>query len=105
MELIFSGFEQHFIREGKPFYPHIYSGEGPLPEGFNAGVIRLDASEHSSLKWEIKQDYPLVLWELDFDLDEEMVGDEARYLALELAVDHFTQTLFPSYEAKTLGVA
>jgi len=105
MELIYSGFEQHFMQDGHPFFAHIYSGKGALPNGFNVGTICLDASEHASLKWEIDTDYSQVLWELDFALDEAVLNDELRYLALELAVDHFTKSIWPQVEEKTFGVS
>ena len=105
MELVFSGFSQHFVREGERFVPHIYDGDGALPAGFNVGVHCLDASEHSTLRWEIDNDYPLVLWELDFGLTEALVADEPRYLALELAVDHFSKTVWPQLSNQTFGVA
>ncbi len=107
MELVYSGFEQHLNKEGASFFPFIYSGKAPLPTGFNTGIICLDASERSTLKWEYEEAalYPYILWELDFALDENIVSDEARYLALELAIDHFAQTVLKAHEAKTVGVA
>ncbi len=104
MELNFSGFEQHFLREGKPFIPRIYSGEGEVPDGFNAVLVTLDASEHASLKWDLNLPHSLILWELDFALDSLHIEDEARFLSLELAVDHFTKTVWPQEEARTIGV-
>lgn len=106
MEIIFSGFHQQLRRNGTPFIPKIYSGEGPLPDGFNAGSVRLDASEGSSLRWNVEEvnALPLVLWELDFSLTQEILEDEARYLSLVLAVDHFKNTIWPRFKSKTLGV-
>lgn len=105
MELIFSGFEQRFLRGGKPFFARIYSGKGLLPEGFNVQTITLDASERSTLKWQFEIQEALILWELDFALDEGVAEDEARYLALELAADHFAKTVLPRFEDRTFGVA
>lgn len=107
MELIFSGFEQHFVHEGKPFFAHIYSGSETMPEKFNVGTIQLDASEHSSLRWNVEPayTYPYILWELDFSIDEEIINDEGRYLALEIAVDYFSKNIWPLFEKKTFGVS
>lgn len=105
MEIIFSGFEQRIVRAGIPFFARIYGGNKAPSEGFNVCNIRLDAGEHSSLKWEFEAPDSLILWELDFSLDLEIVEDEFRYLALELAVDHFTKTVWPLYEERTFGVA
>ncbi len=71
----------------------------------DAQLVTLDASEHSSLKWTFEVGEASILWELDFALDEGILDDEARYLALELAVDHFTKTVWPKYEGQTRGVA
>lgn len=105
MELVYSGFAQHFLLEGNPFIPQVFTGEGPIPFGFNAALVRLDASEHASLKWKIEEDYPLILWELELGLSEAIASEEPRLLALELAVEHFTEALYPAFAAKTLGVA
>lgn len=105
MDLIYSGFKQHFVCDAKPFIPRIFSGKGTLPQEFNVGTISLDASERSNLKWEVETDYPLILWELDFALTEESVLDEARYLAFELAVIYLSKTLLSRFEKQTFGVS
>ncbi|MCC5832818.1 MAG: hypothetical protein JJU12_07235 [Chlamydiales bacterium] len=105
MELVFSGFEQHFLHKGEAFFARIYGGRGELPEGFNVQTIRLDASERSALKWKFEVENALILWELDFALDALIPEDEARYLALELAVEHFAKTVWPQFEEQTFGVA
>ncbi|MEZ5314843.1 MAG: hypothetical protein R3E91_01325 [Chlamydiales bacterium] len=105
MELVFSGFNQHFLYKGEPFFSRIYSGEGELPKGFNVQEIVLDASENSSLKWQFQIKDALVLWRLDFALDIAILSDEPRYLALELALDHFLKTVWPRFEESTFGIA
>jgi hypothetical protein len=105
MELTFSGFEQRFMRNGNPFFARIYNGNGPISGEFNVHMITLDASERSSLKWEFDVKEALILWELDFALDDNVAEDEGRYLALELAVDYFSKNIWPQYEEQTFGVA
>lgn len=112
MSIVFSGFEQKLLLNEHPFYPHIHPSSESIPEHCNAACIRLNASSSSLLDWEqeIEKAHELIadglwiLWEMDFALYAEAFSDEARFLILETAVQHFTKTVWPLFSHKTIGV-
>lgn len=112
MSILFSGFQQRIILNGEPFYPYISSTAESVPSNCNAVCIRLDASSTSLLNWkkEIARAEALqeagirILWEMDFSLYTETFSDEARFLSLEMAVKHFTKTIWPLFSQASLGV-
>ncbi len=84
MSFSYTGFEQCFLRDGKPFYPTRKTVES----------ISLDLSRTSSLKWGSVQSDRLILWELKTDLWDLAFPDEGEIRAFEQAIDHFIDTLF-----------
>lgn len=92
MNISYTGFEQCFLRDGKPFFPTSKSVES----------VRLDLSRTSSLKWEKVESERLILWELDTDLWELPFADEGEIRAFEHAIDHFVETVFDP--EKSFGV-
>lgn len=112
LSTLFSGFQQRLLLNGHRFYPCIYPAVNTLPEGCNVVSIRLDASSTSRLDWKreveqaefFKKAGKQLIWELDFNLYADTFSDEARFLALELAVQHFTTTIWPLFAEVSLGV-
>ena len=108
----YTGFEQQIQIDGSCFVPKIYDGEGDPPEGFNAVRICLDASDRSALHWQealLKAQYHgaqgrLMLWDLQMDLLEGSLEDDARFMTLQLGVQHFVEVIWSLFKDQTLGV-
>ena len=108
----YTGFEQQIRIDGNCFVPKIYDGEGEPPAGFNAVRICLDASDRSALHWQeaiLKAQHQraqrrLILWELQLDLLEGSLEDDARFMTLQLGVQHFVEVIWPLFKDQTLGV-
>ncbi|MCH9609268.1 MAG: hypothetical protein S4CHLAM45_14710 [Chlamydiales bacterium] len=84
MVISYTGFEQCFIREGRPFFPTVDTVE----------ILSLDMRRTSTLKWENPSTDRLTLWEFETDLWEVPFPDEGEIRAFERAIDHFIETLY-----------
>ncbi len=113
LNIEFTGFTQKLLLNETPFVAHIYDGNGEPPSGFNVARIALDGSEHSLLDWrdEIERAHTyvqkglLILWEVQFSLLNGSWEDEARFLALNLSMQHFIDTVLPLFQNASFGVA
>lgn len=112
LHMQFTGFEQRLFLNQTPFFAKIYDGIDP-PAGFNVVTIALDATERSLLNWaegiaaahRAIEKGMLILWELQFALLDGSMEDEARFLTLQLNVQHFHEFLWPRFREYTFGVA
>ncbi len=102
---------KEFLLQGKPFVPLIYEGEGQVPLGFNAVLLRLPAGLYDDLDWEkevhiaeelVQKGYYL-LWQLDFGLAAIDLTDGPSFLNLKIAVVEF-QKVFARFEKNSLGL-
>ena len=113
LQLNFTGFEQQLLLNEKPFYAAIYEGEGDVPEGFNVVCIKLDASLRSLLSWNeallSAQDLVskgfLILWELNFSLQEQALDGESLFLTLQLNIQHFNDLVWKQFQDATFGAS
>jgi hypothetical protein len=113
VEIHFTGFEQKILFDGKPFYAKIYEGKHLPPQGFNVLNIPLDLSERSLLNWNKECQLAqkalekglLILWELQFDLSDGPLEDEARFLTFQLNMQHFIEVLWKPFRQHAFGVA
>lgn len=110
--IYYSGFQQKTFFKEQPFFPRIFSGRGSeIPHGFNVATILLEANERSHLNWKKEEERAtdliekgfFILWEIDFALLEGSLEDEARFLTLGLAIDHFMATIWPKFQENTFG--
>ncbi len=109
----YTGFEQQMYINGSCFVPKIYDGAGEPPSGFNVARICLDASERSPLHWQeavLKAQQQvaqgrLLMWDLELDLLEGSLEDDARFMTLQLGVQHFVEAIWSFFKAQTLGVS
>ncbi len=113
LQINFTGYEQKVLFKEKPLNISIFEGEGEIPSGFTVLKITLDAGERSLLNWKgaierarmaIAQGL-LILWELEFDLESGSLEEDARFLALQLNVQHFNDTIWSEFQDHTFGVA
>ena len=97
--------------------PHIYLG--PLPkdklDGFNSVVIELDARLDSDLNWSDEKKLAhkyvskgfQIIWSLNFGLFKQLhlpLSDTSQYRSLNIALDHFFDSLLKEFSKSTLGV-
>ncbi|MDR3624804.1 MAG: hypothetical protein P4L16_06670 [Chlamydiales bacterium] len=104
-----------FTIDGKPFFPSICN-ENALPTNkHNSIIIELDASIKSSLKWEEAEKKAeeaihrglYLLWYVNLGIASKstfLLTDPLQYHSLQIALDHFSETLLKKYARYTLGV-
>jgi hypothetical protein len=86
-----------------------------VPAGFNAVRILLDGRTNSDLNWKATR-YAAVrymaqgmrlFWEIDLGLFGQLqssLSDQAQYLSLRLALEHFRDTLWKEFSQHTIGL-
>jgi hypothetical protein len=97
--------------------PQIYFG--PLAqsklEGFNSVVIELDARLDSDLNWDESKKIAAqhvskgfqIIWSLNFGLFKQLhlpLSDTSQYRSLNIALDHFFDSILKDFSMSTLGV-
>lgn len=89
---------QHFLIDGKPFYPS-------LEEGGNTILVDLPCQPHADLSWSVPSTSKKILWNFDFGLDRPFfpLTDDLHFQALLAACKHFSQTIWPKYQDQSLG--
>ena len=87
-----------------------------LVEGFDAVVIPLDGRLQADLKWDearrkasqaIENGYD-ILWSLDLALFSGLAQplvNQQQFLTLSLSIEHFRDTLWQEFKAKTMGLS
>lgn len=99
------------------FIPIIYDGpyKEAVPSGFNSVSIQINGCVNSDLNWNeaqkqardhIKQGLRL-FWEIDLGLFSHLnapLSDRIQYLALGLALRHFSETLWKEFQSETVGL-
>ncbi|MEX0962161.1 MAG: hypothetical protein WDZ28_04835 [Simkaniaceae bacterium] len=99
-----------FLKEGRLFTPYIAENLDVFEEGYDAAVITLDAGLSYDLKWveeeELAQSLPGIVWKFDFGINSLnfSLTDELTFRSLSLAIETFTQNLYPKFKDKTFGV-
>lgn len=110
--------QDHFLVGDEPFVPKIFDasvGEQP-PEGFNLVSIKLDARLSSSLQWKEEKAYAqqlvdrglFVFWQLDLGFFRDLtqpLADEMQFRSLGIAVEHFVDALWSSFQSQSFGVS
>ncbi len=88
----------------------------PVPEGFQAVTITLDAAMQSTLEWQeakeaaeryVAQGKKLFI-ELDFGLFDRLtfpLAHETQMQSLHLSIQHFSTTFWPSFAKEIVGVS
>ena len=76
-----------------------HRGFSPLPESIE--TIKLDASLAADLKWSIDPKSNQIMWELDFNFKTLSLPHLSTY---QLAVKHFSETVWERYQNETIGV-
>ncbi len=104
--------QSHFYIDAKPFYLKIFEGEDP-PKSFNSVLIKLDAEAQDSLNWDeqikraahLSRDF-YILWHLDLGMNspEFCFNNLLKRKCCELALQHFTKTIWPQFKEKTIGI-
>lgn len=113
LQLHFSGYGQEWRFKGNPFLPKIYKGNRQPPRGFNVLTIDLDLSCHSFLKWDKEIEKAtqaaseglLILFELNFAVQESLLEEEAVFLTHQLNIRHFIETIWTPFHDKIFGVS
>lgn len=112
-----SHFEDHigFYIDGNPFCPIIdeLQGHSDFAKGCNTVLIPIDAGLTAELNWENARKIArkaideglYILWDIRLDLFASTLAlsDSPQYLALQLALDHFKETLWNEFASHTLG--
>lgn len=103
-----------FTQNSKPFVPRFTRHEAAFNQGgFDGIVITLDATLKSDLNWDIQQQKALkimgqgglILWDFDFGpIHFANCFDELSWSSAKLAIEHFCQTLYPTYAEASFGV-
>lgn len=95
-----SFFERLWKEKGKTIY-HLSFQKKEYPS-----ILTLPAGMRSDLSWnsicELAENCDKIFWEFDFAI-EQPLDDEPQYLSLQIALDHFKDTVWPKYADKTLG--
>ena len=105
--------------ESVPFSPHIYFKEvisaDLIPSGFNTAYIKLDGELTSSLDWKresllaqslVARGYK-ILWHLELGLFHRLkkpISYPMQFQSLQLAIQHFKDSLWKKFQDETLGV-
>lgn len=102
VKIVFTGFEQKILVNQRPFFPSFS----------NTALVTLDASAQSTLNWREREAEAAewvskgfyLIWELDFSISDGNLFDQAHFMTLQLAVDHFNQTIWPKFSEQSIGV-
>lgn len=95
------------------FDPHLPSEM--VPSEFNAVCVKLEGTADSRLDWKATRQEAVryvgqglrLLWEIDLGLFDRLLNPlshRPQFLALDLAVQHFCETLWPEFRDHTLGL-
>lgn len=102
-----------FFRDGLPFFP-IIQDNASLSERPNTAVVCLPARLENDLNWstsvEKAREYialgKSILWEIDLGLSDYSFDpqDSAAFFSFTLALDEFSNKIWPDFHEQTLGI-
>lgn len=108
---------EEFIEQSLFPNPRIYEEiwHESIPAGFDAVTIQLDGRMQSDLDWKIARKQAQqavdngygVMWEIGMDLFQELLhplANQAQFLSLTLALEHFRDSLWKEFKSHTVGL-
>jgi len=107
----------HYFLNGAPFSPVIYEGDlENIPDEFNTYTIKLDGTSTADLSWKKEKELAqaalnagyALFWSIDLGLFEKLpmpLDNQAQFLSLTLSLEHFRDSLWKEFKAKTIGLS